>query len=211
MSAHVLSSNPIDDELLVRFLYIIHYHEVCVCLLLLTHMSTQSMFNSSDLDLFSYCCLYSPLCANECVCVHALYYTLHYFIPEFQEWWLGGRFHCARGSDRKATKKTQIWHRHIFTLPAHQWQAEHDYPNTLPVCTEFSTKCGVCSVIPPEAMRRFLTAMSRATCAIKCYPTSSEYESIRVQVIQCYPFMKSPAGSPYVGCDTWRWYSSPPL
>ena len=52
--------------------------------------------------------------------------------------------------------------------------------------------------VPPEVMKRFLSVMARATFAIKCYPTSGEYESIGVQVIQHYPFMKSPAGCPYV-------------
>ena len=52
--------------------------------------------------------------------------------------------------------------------------------------------------IPPDAMSRFLSVMARATYAIKCYPAPGEYESIGVQVIQRYPFMKSPAGCPYV-------------
>ena len=53
-------------------------------------------------------------------------------------------------------------------------------------------------VVPPEAMKRFLSCIARAVYAIKCYPTSQEYESVGMQVIQKYPFMKSPAGSPYV-------------
>lgn len=69
------------------------------------------------------------------------------------------------------------------------------FPQNFPPSVECAIRT---KVMPPEAMRRFLAVMARALYAIKCYPTAGEYEAIGVQVIQRYPFMRSPAGCPYV-------------
>ena len=49
-------------------------------------------------------------------------------------------------------------------------------------------------VVPPEVLSRFLHSIAQAIYAIKCYPTSQEYESIGLQVVERYPFLESPAG-----------------
>lgn len=62
-----------------------------------------------------------------------------------------------------------------------------------------SVECALrAKVMPPEVMKKFLAGLARAVYAIKCYPTPSEYEALGVQIIQKYPFLKSPAGCPYV-------------
>lgn len=74
-------------------------------------------------------------------------------------------------------------------------------PNPFPFPQNYTPRveCALRSkVMPPEVMKKFLAAIARAVYSIKCYPTASEYESLGVQIIQRYPFLKSPAGCPYV-------------
>ena len=69
------------------------------------------------------------------------------------------------------------------------------FPHNFPPSVECALRA---KMMTPEAMKKFLATMARALYALKCYPTAGEYEAIGVQVIQRYPFMKSPAGCPYV-------------
>ena len=50
----------------------------------------------------------------------------------------------------------------------------------------------------PRTTNRFLTTLARVVFNEKCYLTAKEYESVAKQVIRKYPFLASPAGTPYV-------------
>ena len=50
----------------------------------------------------------------------------------------------------------------------------------------------------PALSGRFYGILARAIYAMKCYPTPEEYRRIGQQIIDKYPFLKSPVGVPYV-------------
>lgn len=50
----------------------------------------------------------------------------------------------------------------------------------------------------PRTMNRFLTTLARSIYSEKCYPTAREYQHVAQEVIRKYPFLASPAGTPYV-------------
>ena len=86
-----------------------------------------------------------------------------------------------------------------FQLPNDKNTKSIPHPFPFPQNYPPSVECALMAkVVPPEAMRKFLATTARAVYAIKCYPTTSEYETLGVEIIQRYPFMKSPAGCPYV-------------
>ena len=50
----------------------------------------------------------------------------------------------------------------------------------------------------PNQCGKFCGVIACAVYAIKCYPTSAEYERLGQQILEKYPFLKSPVGAPYV-------------
>ena len=53
-----------------------------------------------------------------------------------------------------------------------------------------------------ETMSTFLTALANAMLVYKLYPSSDDYICVGRSVIAKYPFMSSPAGTPYV--SVWK-------
>ena len=86
-----------------------------------------------------------------------------------------------------------------FQLPNGKHTKSIPQPFPFPHNYTPSVECALMAkVVPPEAMKKFLATIARAVYAIKCYPTTGEYEALGDEIIHRYPFMKSPAGCPYV-------------
>lgn len=80
--------------------------------------------------------------------------------------------------------------KHTTTIPN-----PFPFPKNYPPAVECALHA---KIVPQEILNRFLAVTARAIYAIKCYPRSNEYDAIGVQIIQKYPFLKSPIGCPYV-------------
>ena len=86
-----------------------------------------------------------------------------------------------------------------FQLPNDKHQKELTDPFQLPQNYPPEVECALKSkAMMPRTMNRFLTTLARAVYSEKCYPTAKEYERVAKQVIRKYPFLASPAGTPYV-------------
>ena len=94
------------------------------------------------------------------------------------------------------TKKLKIEH------PTATFHISHDkhtvkLPDPFPFPTNFPPEIMYAlelKAMLPTQSRKFYGVIAWAVYAIKCYPTSSEYEQLGQQIIEKYPFLKSPVG-----------------
>ena len=86
-----------------------------------------------------------------------------------------------------------------FKLPKDKDSKSLPCPFPLPQNYPPEVECALASKsMMPRQMNRFLTTVARAIYCHKCYPTTKEYENVAKQIVALYPFLASPAGTPYV-------------
>ena len=87
----------------------------------------------------------------------------------------------------------------VFHIPQDKFSAK--LPDPFPLPTNFPPKimCALeAKALLPALSGKFYGVLARAIYAMKCYPTPREYQRIGQQIIENYPFLKSPVGEPYV-------------
>ena len=86
----------------------------------------------------------------------------------------------------------------VFHIPQDKFTAK--LPDPFPLPTNFPPKVMYAleaKALLPALNGRFYGVLARVIYAMKCYPTP-EYRRIGQQIIEKYPFLKSPVGVPYV-------------
>ena len=74
-------------------------------------------------------------------------------------------------------------------------------PDPFPFPEKYTPEVAMCisrQFMPPQVVEKVITCLARAVFAHKYYPTKSELEQVAAQAVQKYPFVKAPAGLPYV-------------
>ena len=85
----------------------------------------------------------------------------------------------------------------VFDLPNDKLSKKLPDPFIFP--EQYSPEISVCisnQSMPPKTVDKFITAI--AVFLFKCYPTTPELEQVARQTTEKYPFLRAPAGSPYV-------------